>query len=893
MKKIKKIIFTLLALYQLFGLGVLPALAKFSVTGAAAKLEKRYHINKESVQNAAEYFNVSDNKKVPPEVMLTFNPSNPKIGEKVTATASPLYFSNPQESLYYTWYIKHKSGSDSVRDWKVEAMRIIASGNQDYSRFNYPADSSDESYNHNSDKDGYTAYLGGDDRKLNANNSIKDHCFVHDFTTGTNYEIIESRSETEPRLSCGTGLEPICIEDFQSNEDDFTDEISNCKKSNDVPFCSGNTPLCADGSTPLCFPPNSEIIVNKLCSTYLSENSLYVQSITPTCIGNTDNASSPNFKCDHLFSNFSNDYRTGDGEFGAQEEKFWHTNPEDPSTADNGNMDEANVAGLGQNTFTWNYMPGDKIGVAVEGASINPTKWDDSSMMVMWALPKNDFSFENLGYYTKKIKGYDVKIPKASIDWEETLKRNLIDPTQGGQSSKLDVSLSSFPDNPINDGSGNNDGDQLVVNATVTNAVNQNYLKYSWSVYKGKKMNPENWDLLLKKDLPGLEKTSGIGLNSLKLNLNFKESEDIFLKVEVDVSENVSKDVVNKGFSNIIIPLSTTNQKIRAFSSAVKDDLSIDSGEEICRRYPGTQNDDGINGIICPVAKNQLIRLQVKEDPNDQSNNLANIQWTLNGKPLGPIDPSCNLKECTGENGESQNLVYLPILENSGYQYNIGFSALDESTGKNINLTKIFRVMDPQIKISSADENTAKPVKLGDYFDLDGTAYPDLSEVSFTATTDSILKFKPIYQGNFLDNFTWYIDGIPMIRDNWELFSANVDEKGTLSFPATKEEGDFYQIAVKSFYSPSNPVKKLLNKFLGVPLSEFMEKNIYGSIEVKMINSDQNIQASASSNKIMASIFTGFPQYFNFLFKLVITSAGLFFLISIILSLFPKFDDEK
>ena len=59
---------------------------------------------------------------------------------------------------------------------------------------------------------------------------------------------------------------------------------------------------------------------------------------------------------------------TGDKTFKKNEEEFWHTNPDDPNTAGNGNVDEANVVGLGQNKFTWTYQASDQVGSAVRRA---------------------------------------------------------------------------------------------------------------------------------------------------------------------------------------------------------------------------------------------------------------------------------------------------------------------------------------------------------------------------------------------------------------------------------------------------------------------------------------------------------------------------------------------
>lgn len=95
--------------------------------------------------------------------------------------------------------------------------------------------------------------------------------------------------------------------------------------------------------------------------------------------------------CQHLFpeENIAGE-DLGDGSFGIEEEQFWRTDPGNNDTAGTTRMDEANVIGLGQIEFKWNYQNGDKVGVAVEGVSFEPTQYRDSSYKTMWALPKNE-----------------------------------------------------------------------------------------------------------------------------------------------------------------------------------------------------------------------------------------------------------------------------------------------------------------------------------------------------------------------------------------------------------------------------------------------------------------------------------------------------------------------
>ena len=115
---------------------------------------KKLNVDPGSIANMSQQLNVSEQKIPFPEVSIFFNPSDPKSGQKITAEASPMYFSTPEEKLYFTWYIKHADGSsDDVNDWKIEAMKII--GQNGYDKNDDPK----PDYNNDNDSDGYFAPL--------------------------------------------------------------------------------------------------------------------------------------------------------------------------------------------------------------------------------------------------------------------------------------------------------------------------------------------------------------------------------------------------------------------------------------------------------------------------------------------------------------------------------------------------------------------------------------------------------------------------------------------------------------------------------------------------------------------------------------------------------------
>ncbi|MFA4817774.1 MAG: hypothetical protein WC608_03605 [Parcubacteria group bacterium] len=816
--------------------------------------------NKDETNEMVKNLNVSRKKKQAPQVSLDFSPGNPTEGEKVTAAAKPIYFLNDISRLYYTWYLKHNNndgvkthfdktlektidcdedgncdlnddGDIDIEDWKIEAARIIASNDFDWEKADYSSTSKDD--------DGYKAYLGGDDQQ-GKDPEPEKHCYLHNFETGDDFNI-------------------------------------------------------------------------------------------------------PEDKCKHLFPNApeknNNDFETGDDSFNKDEEKFWRTDPQNPDTANTGETDEANVAGLGIEEFTWNYQNGDKIGVAVEGISMDPTQSPDASYKIMWATLKNETcdsvsdsldetsdSLANLTngtatvvsdpvVTTDPVTGNETTVEvttetttvvnlsdstaeittvatttttvrdsgdniisgpttttttsvqnigsDADIDdFNECLEDNLISPTEGGESQKIDVLLSYFPTSPINDPTGEN-ATEIVVNSSITNANDQNILKYAWQVYKSDVINPDSWgDPLLKSELPGIGQTTGAGLSSIKFKPQFKDPAPKFLKVKLSVTENSSADSEREGHSNVIIPLSLTSNKISVFSVAVSPILvlSLEQAERCAA---------GMDKAFCPIVQNEIVGMSVAKE------NYTNFAWTVNGNPIKAINypsgGSCLSGECNKTTSDNTNIAFFPVLKEKGVKYDVSLTA-SNAAGEKITLTKNFEVVDPEIKIISSDTAACRPVLLGNYLDLDGTPWPDYSDKNFQAAPGSTISLIPILNNPFAQDLLWYIDGVALTPENMSYFGAAVSSSRALTFPAAKQLGEIYNISVRALYSQDNNTKKFLNLNEGVQMSEFSESTMSDSIEIQMASLAGVPGAQKSvPRKFLAAIFTGLPAYISFLFRIVLT----------------------
>jgi len=221
-KKQKSLVF-LLVVAQLFTFDITPVFSGFmggpsipSASSMLSDMERRYHLDTGAIQNQGESMNVASGKALIPEVTLYFSPNDPREGEKITAKAFPMYFSNAENALYYTWTLKRKecdltdrindenkfcdedrNNKITIEDWKITATRIIALNG-------YTPDLGPKVDPQTAeDNDDYQAYLGGDDKL-----DMPSHCFINDPSSGKNYELGKA---SDTWFDCPRGYTPTCM----------------------------------------------------------------------------------------------------------------------------------------------------------------------------------------------------------------------------------------------------------------------------------------------------------------------------------------------------------------------------------------------------------------------------------------------------------------------------------------------------------------------------------------------------------------------------------------------------------------------------------------------------------------------------------------------------------
>ena len=859
----------------------LPAEALFGVSipspsQAADQIEKRYNLDLNSLREQGQNLNVLDNKQPSPEVSLVFDPTDPRPGQRLTAKAFPLYFNGPQEQMYYTWYLKRAgcdlgavrdsnrfcnedgNGRITVEDWKIAAMREIAASGFD----------NEEAASQDTDNDGYQARFGGSARA-----GVPNHCYYHDPTSGEDYEIATGVSDGS--FTCPDGRDPVCVVSDQILE---SDEISSELETSEgtacyvagYPICSRSGNVSCSTGTPACI--NRDVAND--CGTSLTECSV-------------EAAESVNPVCRHLFPNAPGE-ESGDGSFGLEEERFWRTNPADPSTADNGNKDEANIVGLGRTDFSWNYAAGDSVGVVVEGNSLFPSKHDDASYKIMWAMAKNDCPISlarGVGSYTKNVKNYQVTFPAVNIDLNDCLERNLVDPTQGGQSTNLDVQMVTSPENPVNDETEDKSGDTVVAQTIVNNGQKgpSNQL-FEWKVEISNNQQFNNTvgrvaditNALVGAGL--LRQTSGTGLDTLEIDLNMARTlqlagrpltdyllgEQGYLRITSRVSENFASGIVRKGTTNAIVPFTSTRNKIIAYKASpvlVGDRMRVqlpDSGGIICQ-------DARLDRAICRVVQNEIIGMKI------DATGLDNFQWSINNTPLSCF--SNNVSPDCGAN-QPNEINFFPANGEVGSSYTVSVTANDIETGKTVSLSRLFQVVEPTVAIVSADPAVVAPKFLGQYRDIRGESggcpggiCDNYSKAVFQGYSGSVLKLKTLFIPSFLSRTSqieWSVDNQVVETENPNEISIDT---------ADTPPGRIVNITVRALTKQDDDTRRALVDTWDISQLDSEEERFESSIQIELLEEESDGEV-AGIRKYFAALGTYLPETFLYTLRMLL-SGGL------------------
>ncbi len=711
-----------------------------------------------------DFFRRMQRKQAAPTVDIIFAPTNPKVGEKVTAFAIPRDFKNNKDRLYFTWYIVH-DGETNVEAGRAEAMRMVAAGNYDEGLFGTPliTDSDDH-------RDAYNASIGGDDGvgKKSKNSECDD---------STGCDCVEDMTMMNGEIEEG------CYDD--RGELLYRDETEYGEAKDDR----------GENSADL-----GRGVVNSDFITRCYRHNFGIQNEK----GEEDSGRDLIISCKHTFS--KDGIGEDDNEFDFNTERSIGTNPTNPDTDGDGVLDEADLVGLGQDEFTWIYRKGDKVSVAVEGMSnivinegttdrlryknkkdesdsdlspaLSPETWykdkreecqnlrasasnNDYSdcMKELWAYErksdKNDedafgdmTSYYKIMWAAPGICTEGTVVSKMTNDWCDNdsdrgfqfLK--LYDPAERG-AELLEVSIDVSPKNPQFKEPEEGDlseehsdsTDRIIASASVVSQdnINPDYLYYKWSVWRCDKNDFDECEDMTDEltDNPKFRsRLEGIGLSDmwfypddfiidenrtlLKIGVIVKKHKNSLMsspgingeytkQIFSDEKKELKEDKFVQKYAysaSKLIEITRHKMSIKLYQAKPNKDGFWEKDKEICGK--GSEKD--MYRKICPVYQYQVLMAEVE-------NAGEAISWQLNGKNIG--------QTLNGKNNQNPNsaAIFFPITGIDGEVGSIKVtSEIENKEGlwedDNISEARVFSVHRPMAKIlDSKDKLDSTSIK--------------------------------------------------------------------------------------------------------------------------------------------------------------------------------------
>lgn len=628
-----------------------------------------------------------------------------------------------------------------------------------------------------------------------------------------------------------------------------------------------------------------------------------IATFDPLCKGISAGAT----KTTHLFPQpqvvGTGSFISGDGSFGADEEAFWNTDPNNPQSSGNGKLDEENIVGRGVTEFTWIYEQGDEVGVVVEGSAHLRTAHDDASFATMWAFLNNRCDLlakSDKGSYTEEVRGNTQRFDTLNAD-RETLTKCLYDnftPVgQGGKPGVMDIQLSFTPEHPspgtvkkdasgspIYDASGNvinvRPTDEITVTAQITNSDKDlSQIHFTWCalgakyIYSGRAMPaggeepPEKeffpagrrFDQLLNCSFyppePSVEASTplkGIGQSSI----TFTTTTDMpYLLVRVEAGENFSpqSNEIQGGYAIVYIPLKDSGE-VYLRSSTVTP-----TGEKLRISDKETCADSEVDNALCRVGRNEIIGLDLfASDPKFDTSAIADLKFSIDGSGSTCVD------DCAQR---PNNEFFFAATGNAGETITAHATYTNIQTGENMNLARTFMITEPYIEVSPDD--TSQRLNLGEYNYRGQTTLdqsestilvPEGSQVTLTAQT------RPSWGAG--EEYYWNINGQELSGETITVAAANATNA-----------------TVSTDYAHDRTIRKALKKHFSI--SEFISTERQLTSTVHLVPETAAL-AHGETKTFIATISSNAPGYFLFVIRTLLMVGLIIFIASLVFGISPQ-----
>jgi len=595
--------------------------------------------------------------------------------------------------------------------------------------------------------------------------------------------------------------------------------------------------------------------------------------------------------CKHKWVDISDSYASGSGKFPNGEEDKWKTDPRDPDTDGDGFSDEADVIGLGQEDFTWNYQEGDRVGVIVEGTSMLPTDEKNVYYKIMWGgldvcdntktgLMSDDECDGSDDY------GYVFLATKS--------------PSEEASEEKLQISLSYSPENPVADPTSDetmSDANEVTVSASLDNTdLKPENLYYTWYIQEEETTEGEvSWEEIdLEDNFEISTSSSGLGISTFSFTpkksfLEGKSGDIVDLRVVAAVSRTSSpssyetsslgRTSPRRGYANVEIPINKNGVYIKLYNVSINADGKADLGDEICDEDPYRTN--------CPAVQNEMLAAKISGSSSRYTS--GNISWSLNGESLyQPLDYSL----FEDWSSLSDTAVFFPITKNTGETEKISIIATPKDKLQTVSVSRSIKVTSPSAQIVSDDESVSwrKVTSVESETAMGETSFIESDSV-YEAFLDNSPSYKLDSIPNYLlfntDNTTinWSIDGVDINDPDYNEENGNLivtgfaDNNQTIFLNTSIEEGAYSTLGAKFKKYWSKDERNVLYSAWGIQ-PQTIEASTSIDIETVAdvpIEDDEDSSALAKPKQILAAIGTHLPEYAMYILRLALTILVMFF----------------
>ncbi len=838
----------------LFGL---PGLEDPSIDSFFSEAEDRYGIDKDSIRKAGIMTRS-------PEVKVFIDKTSPEPGEKVTATAVPVSFTNTQEQLYFTWFLVHTDPdtgepTNTMEEAKREAMGIVARGGFDPDIFGVDYDQYRPG--EDLDRDGFRAALGGsngvgakkvDDKyegRYEGEKSVMadpakgllatdkiSRCFLHNFGNlyGGDSEvagrdmIVECKHEF-PR--CGND---ICLGGADNKFDNADEEYWRLDPE--------NADTDGDG-----VPDEADLAglgQSRFSWSYQSGDQVGVivegTSIKPINEKGSDDEGS---------GGGDSSVSMSDCDFTITENQ---ADPADPSS--NTTYD------FGAGTFL--DCLNDKAEEADSGETVdrNFTETLRSYNKIMWAAIRfcgeEDLDFiEGDGCDDDE----DIGLPfLATIPVT----------AQGKEQMKVDVT--HIPSNPqFNTIDGTSDS--ITLTASVDeDGVSEDFLYYEWNIKLCTSGSDCQEDVTNEVEFEGSRE--GLGVNEI----TFRATEDLMregralIKPIVVVKNHQDSSMKSVGWDSFEI--AKNDMQVRIYEAEF-DGGQWSRGEEICK--------EGLYSQLCPVYPFQVLMVDV--DADSDLGQASSFSWQVNGQRV-TVPRECLFSGKAGCKDDPTKKAAFFMVD--GFESDVGtisVRANRKNKGELVS-SRTFSVMSPRAIISP----TSATVKPKVYTNARGEQ--EQSSDIYEALAGSMVKFEaekivPTYlpqdgwtmdpqtKEYFNQNhdgmvLTWFINGQPVnqeLIENYPDLKISTDGK-SLEFMLAGKYGTGMEVGVQLEKTFPDQYYDSLYQAWGVTRTHTLVTTNASKVNVVFASSEE----VGSLPQFLASVYSNAPKYLVLSMRLAI-----------------------